>query len=199
MQRAAIINAFGIASYDYCKHAALRILNRGEQAAGSHGSSGSGPSTEALASQGERRAGSDALQPQLQPQPTVLTSTSSINPSSSSSSIPSQQALKAQGHPQTPQNRDLAAQTVASLISGLISALVSTPFDVIRSRLMNQSSGMQQLYKNTTDCAVKIVRQEGFLTLYTGFTLSYVRLAPWQIIFFLTFERMTERLGLDRI
>lgn len=85
----------------------------------------------------------------------------------------------------------LLSQVVGSLVSGLISALVSTPFDVVKTRIMNQPKE-SRLYSGPLDCAVKTVRAEGVLALYKGFTPAYTRLAPWQLVFFLVFERVNK-------
>jgi len=80
---------------------------------------------------------------------------------------------------------------VGSLISGLVSAVVSTPVDVIKTRLMNQPAG-KKLYSGMLDCAVKTVRAEGAIGMYAGFLPAYTRLAPWQLVFFLCFESMNK-------
>lgn len=40
------------------------------------------------------------------------------------------------------------------------------------------------------DCAIKTVRSEGPLALYKGFAPAYMRLGPWQLVFFLSFEQV---------
>lgn len=83
----------------------------------------------------------------------------------------------------------LTARVTGALISGLVSALVSSPFDVVKSRLMNQPAG-STLYSGMVDCAMKTARAEGVMALYKGFTPAYARLAPWQLVFFLSFEQL---------
>ncbi|RXG70100.1 Brain mitochondrial carrier protein 1 [Armadillidium vulgare] len=46
------------------------------------------------------------------------------------------------------------------------------------------------LYFGTIDCLIKTVRQEGPLALYKGFVPTWLRLGPWNIIFFVTFEQL---------
>lgn len=65
----------------------------------------------------------------------------------------------------------------------------SVPFDVIKTRLMNQHSH-ERLYTGAVDCLIKTVRHEGAGALYKGFLPTYSRLAPWQLVFFLCFERL---------
>ena len=92
----------------------------------------------------------------------------------------------------TSSKEGLFARVIGSLISGLVSALVSTPFDVVKTRLANQPQGANRVYNGMVDCAMKTVRSEGLLSLYKGFTPAYARLAPWQLVFFLVFEQMNE-------
>lgn len=87
----------------------------------------------------------------------------------------------------------VAARIIGSLVSGMVSAVVSTPLDVVKTRLVNQSAKTTGiLYTGMIDCAIKTVRNEGFLALYKGFVPSYTRLAPWQFVFFLTFEQIND-------
>lgn len=122
VQRAAIINGCGIASYDHTKHAVVKALGTDE-----------GP----------------------------------------------------------------AAKVVGSLVSGLISALVSTPYDVVRTRIM--AARDPHMYSGPLDCAMKTVKAEGAMALYKGFTPAYARLAPWQIVFFYSFEAISTAAGLGEI
>ncbi|KAB7506986.1 Brain mitochondrial carrier protein 1 [Armadillidium nasatum] len=99
---------------------------------------------------------------------------------------------------------------LSSFISSLGGAIASTPIDVIRTRLMNQKLRVSSrtvgalrgingtgaaicestLYFGTIDCLIKTVRQEGPLALYKGFVPTWLRLGPWNIIFFVTFEQL---------
>lgn len=96
---------------------------------------------------------------------------------------------------------------LSSFISSLGGAIASTPLDVIRTRLMNQrklkilpaasapatSGGVlpsARLYNGTVDCLLQTVKNEGPLALYKGFIPTWLRLGPWNIIFFVTFEQL---------
>ena len=78
----------------------------------------------------------------------------------------------------------------SSSLSGLVAALVSTPFDVVKTRYMNQSSHMS-IYKSPLDCIMKTARDEGLVAFYKGFTPTYLRLAPWQLLFFISAEQLS--------
>ncbi len=98
----------------------------------------------------------------------------------------------------TGRTEGLVPQVVGSLVSGLVSALVSTPFDVVKTRIMNQPTGTK-LYSGPLDCALKTVRAEGPLALYKGFVPAYTRLGPWQLVFFLTLERVNKLASLGEL
>ncbi|KPI98452.1 Kidney mitochondrial carrier protein 1 [Papilio xuthus] len=86
----------------------------------------------------------------------------------------------------------------SSLLASLGSAVASTPLDVVRTRLMNQRNvkdsrePAQRIYRGTIDCFVQTVRNEGFLALYKGFVPTWLRMGPWNIIFFLTYEQLKQ-------
>uniref|UniRef100_A0A914D587 ADP/ATP translocase n=1 Tax=Acrobeloides nanus TaxID=290746 RepID=A0A914D587_9BILA len=48
------------------------------------------------------------------------------------------------------------------------SGILSYPWDTVRRRMMMQSGRKDNLYKNTLDCAKKIVKNEGWHGLYKG-------------------------------
>ncbi|XP_030566482.1 mitochondrial uncoupling protein Bmcp [Drosophila novamexicana] len=97
----------------------------------------------------------------------------------------------------------VANHFVSSFIASLGSAVASTPIDVIRTRLMNQrhvtvlngglataAASPAKLYSGSLDCAVQTIRNEGLLALYKGFIPTWVRMGPWNIIFFITYEQL---------
>ncbi|CAG0882194.1 unnamed protein product [Darwinula stevensoni] len=70
--------------------------------------------------------------------------------------------------------------------SGFISTVMSTPMDVMKTRIMNQPTddfGRGLWYQSTIDCLSKTVKQEGFFALYKGFFPTWARLAPWTCTF----------------
>jgi solute carrier family 25 uncoupling protein 27 len=79
---------------------------------------------------------------------------------------------------------NVAAHAAASSCSGLVAALVSTPADVVKTRLMAAGRGCGSsggsgggggaagaaavVYRGAWDCLVQTVRHEGPLALYKG-------------------------------
>ncbi|XP_076312583.1 kidney mitochondrial carrier protein 1-like [Tachypleus tridentatus] len=88
---------------------------------------------------------------------------------------------------------------ISSFIAGVTGAIASTPIDVVRTRLMNQrrlkaavvnGSRAEVVYTSSLQCAIQTVQTEGFLALYKGFVPTWVRLGPWNIIFFIVYEHL---------
>ena len=71
------------------------------------------------------------------------------------------------------QNAVLGGATVA----GFFAAACSLPFDFVKTRMqkMTRSPDGTFPYSGPLDCAAKTLRQEGFLTFYTGFPTYCIR------------------------
>jgi solute carrier family 25 uncoupling protein 27 len=87
--------------------------------------------------------------------------------------------------------------TLASACSGLVSAILGTPADVVKTRIMNQQyiNGRGALYSSSVDCLVKTVQIEGFWALYKGFLPIWARMAPWSLVFWLSYEQIRRLAG----
>ncbi|XP_043825410.1 mitochondrial uncoupling protein 4 [Dromiciops gliroides] len=89
---------------------------------------------------------------------------------------------------------------LSGMSSGLVACLLGTPADVIKSRVMNQPTdekGRGLLYKSSTDCLIQSVKGEGFLSLYKGFLPGWLRMMPWSMVFWLTYEKIRFMSGID--
>lgn len=98
----------------------------------------------------------------------------------------------------TGRSEGLVPQVIGALVSGLVSATVSTPFDVLKTRMMNQAAGAN-MYSSSLDCAVKTVRAEGARGLFKGFVPAWTRLAPHRLVHFITLEQLTRLAGLGNM
>uniref|UniRef100_A0A7S2W7F8 Mitochondrial carrier protein n=1 Tax=Mucochytrium quahogii TaxID=96639 RepID=A0A7S2W7F8_9STRA len=86
---------------------------------------------------------------------------------------------------------NLFAHLGASTVSGVCSALVSTPSDVIKTRLMNAAGqATATKYNGVADAFVKIYRNEGFGALYKGFVPICARKVVWCSTFFVLYEQL---------
>lgn len=71
------------------------------------------------------------------------------------------------------------AQTLtASAIAGFFASFFSLPFDFVKTRLQKQSKGPDGKfpYKGMVDCFSKVIKEEGPLRFYRGFSTYYVSL-----------------------
>ncbi|XP_050432899.1 mitochondrial uncoupling protein 4 [Adelges cooleyi] len=87
---------------------------------------------------------------------------------------------------------------LSSVCAGLVAATMGTPADVVKTRIMNQptdKNGIGLVYKGSMDCLIKTVENEGLLALYKGFLPVWIRMAPWSLTFWMSFEQIRHMLG----
>jgi hypothetical protein len=90
----------------------------------------------------------------------------------------------------------------ASVAAGFLAAAVTSPVDVIKTRIMNQpvdNVGKGLLYRGTLDCFAKTLYSEGFYGLYKGFIPNWVRIGPHTIVTFIVYEQLRKLGGLRPI
>lgn len=88
----------------------------------------------------------------------------------------------------------LTTKLGSSAIAGFTAALFSLPFDLIKSRLMAQKIDPEtgkMPYRGILDCAVKIVKTDGPLGFFAGFSAYYARCSPHAMIILLSIESIT--------
>jgi solute carrier family 25 uncoupling protein 8/9 len=73
---------------------------------------------------------------------------------------------------------------ICAFMAGFTATCVGSPFDVIKTRMMNKSVH----YNGFIDCVTKTARQEGLLAFYNGFTANFMRIGTWNIVMFITLE-----------
>ncbi|XP_049869227.1 mitochondrial uncoupling protein 4-like [Pectinophora gossypiella] len=86
----------------------------------------------------------------------------------------------------------------AALIAGLTAAILGTPADLIKTRLMNQPvgpNGRGLRYAGMVDCFRQSVKNEGILSLYNGFIPNWLRMGPWALINWVVFENIMIAVG----
>ena len=79
---------------------------------------------------------------------------------------------------------------LSSICSGFAAAVASSPVDVVKTRFMNQMKGNAAEYSSAVDCALKIMKNEGFKAFYKGFVPLWIRIGPWNLVFFLSYEKL---------
>ena len=73
-----------------------------------------------------------------------------------------------------------------------------TPFDIMRTRLMNQPTDAK-IYNGLLDCFQKILRTEGPLAFWKGFMPFWGRLAPSACLELLLFEQLRILAGMNAL
>mmetsp|Transcript_10217 Transcript_10217/g.20834 ORF Transcript_10217/g.20834 Transcript_10217/m.20834 type:complete len:313 (-) Transcript_10217:515-1453(-) len=93
---------------------------------------------------------------------------------------------------------NLLCHLCSAICSGFVASLCSTPADVAKSRIMSQKplADGSLPYNGTLDCWRKVVASEGFPALYKGFMPGWLRLGPWQLVFWCSYEQLRKMSGL---
>lgn len=87
---------------------------------------------------------------------------------------------------------------ITAVASGFFCAVFSSPFDVVKSRVMGQpvdAQGAGKLYSGMVDCFTKSVKNEGLFSLWKGFLPNWGRLGPRGVICFITMEQLNTHFG----
>lgn len=85
-----------------------------------------------------------------------------------------------------------------AFVSGYVSTVASSPFDVVKSRVMGQSrnpDGTGKLYSGMVDCFIKCAKTEGAMSLYNGFWPNFGRVVPRVTIVFVVMEQLKKSFG----
>ncbi|KAJ5073268.1 substrate carrier family protein a [Anaeramoeba ignava] len=91
-----------------------------------------------------------------------------------------------------PEKRQLSVieNLLVGSLAGAFGQTISYPFDVIRKRLQIQRKSGKQEYSGMIDCAVKIVKDEGFTGLYKGNVPNLIKVLPYAALTFTTYEQV---------
>lgn len=92
----------------------------------------------------------------------------------------------------------LITQFLSATSAGFFMTCTVSPFDMIRTRLMNQPADAK-IYNNALDCFIKIVKNEGPTTLWRGFIPIWSRFAPTTTIQLVIFEQLRGMMGMKAI
>lgn len=87
---------------------------------------------------------------------------------------------------------------VASLCAGVVMATATAPFDIARTRLMNQPHD-KILYTGLIDFMTKTIKHEGVRGLYKGFTPQWMRFGPFTTVQLMVWELLRNLYGMKGI
>lgn len=94
--------------------------------------------------------------------------------------------------------KDLRTTFCSATLSGLFMTITVSPFDRIRTSLMNQPTDAK-LYDGFVDCALKTIKEGGVTSLWRGFIPIWARFAPTATIQLITLEYLYDTFGYARI
>eukprot|EP01096_Ripella_sp_DP13-Kostka_P006136 TRINITY_DN2176_c0_g1_i1.p1 TRINITY_DN2176_c0_g1~~TRINITY_DN2176_c0_g1_i1.p1 ORF type:complete len:294 (-),score=105.41 TRINITY_DN2176_c0_g1_i1:21-902(-) len=77
---------------------------------------------------------------------------------------------------------------LSSVIAGFIATLVTQPFDVVKTRMMN--AGKVSEFRGAFHCLTKTAVDEGVFALFKGFVPALTRLAPQTVLTFIFLEQL---------
>ena len=95
------------------------------------------------------------------------------------------------------ERKDLRTTFCSAMVSGLAMTCTVSPFDRVRTALMNQ--GDQKLYTGFVDCAKQLAARDGPLSFWRGFIPMWARFAPTATIQLVTIEALYGMCGLKSI
>ncbi|KAM0792673.1 hypothetical protein ACM66B_002453 [Microbotryomycetes sp. NB124-2] len=89
-----------------------------------------------------------------------------------------------------------ATHFAASGVAGFVCSATSSPVDVVKVRMMSSEGGK---YRNALHCTAVILKNEGPLAFYKGFTMCFLRLWPHSVLSLLFFENLRRLAGVKPI
>jgi Mitochondrial carrier protein len=94
--------------------------------------------------------------------------------------------------------KSLVTQFLAAVTAGFFMTCTVAPFDMVRTRLMNQPADAK-IYNNAVDCMLQIAKNEGPLTFWRGFIPIWSRFAPTTTLQLVIFEQLRGLLGMKAL
>ncbi|CAM1310879.1 Uncharacterised protein r2_g2119 [Pycnogonum litorale] len=87
---------------------------------------------------------------------------------------------------------------ICSMFAGFMTATVTSPVDVIKTRVMNQKIDKSKplMYLGTFDALKKIFKNEGIVGFYKGWFPNWMRIGPHTIVCLMFFEQLRWLLGI---
>jgi len=98
--------------------------------------------------------------------------------------------LKSQVKKRTQSDLSIYSKLACGGIAGAIGQTVTYPFDVVRRQMQTEgvASGHGRVYKSTWDGLTTIVAKDGYMGLWRGISINYLRVGPQVAISFTTYE-----------
>ena len=89
-------------------------------------------------------------------------------------------------------NEGMKLHFVASAMAGFLAVIFGSPFDVIKSRVMDGKlvEGKKVPYNSIFEAVRLLAREKGFLGFYAGFVPNFQRLLIWNVAMFMVREQV---------
>lgn len=80
-------------------------------------------------------------------------------------------------------------QLGCAMASATVACVVTSPVDVVKTRIMNMQKGHGQSYVGPLDCVTRTLRSEGPFAFYKGLSATFLRLWPHTVVLWMAQER----------
>lgn len=88
-----------------------------------------------------------------------------------------------------------ALHVIASIAAAFLSSTFCVPADFVMTKYQSGPQ-MGHNYKSVTDCTLRLLRSEGLLGFFRGWTPLFVRVAPLYVIYLPVYEQVRRLLGI---
>jgi len=99
---------------------------------------------------------------------------------------------------------NIYAHFCSGMMAGFTMAVVTSPIDVAKTRIMNQMQNAEfhageYKFRGLTDCLLRTARSEGLVGLYKGFIPNWGRLGPHTTLAMMCFEQLRKLVGIQPV
>jgi len=88
---------------------------------------------------------------------------------------------------------------VCCMFAGVVAAIVTSPVDMAKTRIMNSSKAHKGPYDTVPKTLIHIAKSEGPMALYKGFNSQWLRIGPHTMVSLMVFEQLRKVMGMTYI
>lgn len=92
-----------------------------------------------------------------------------------------------------------SSQTASSVLAGIVTATITNPVDVIKTRIMNQNASSSPLYRGSFHALQRIVHEESVRALFKGWLPNFSRQGPQTVIMLFCAESLRRALDMPPV
>ncbi|MCP9257108.1 Mitochondrial carnitine/acylcarnitine carrier protein CACL [Dirofilaria immitis] len=90
---------------------------------------------------------------------------------------------------------NLFGSFIAGNMAGIAQCTICIPADLLKIKLQLQKDEKRRLYTSSYDCAQKMIKQHGFLSIFKGSWITIARDGPGYGMWFVTYDFCTQKLS----